>query len=299
MEVPGDIYSRREETSEGEDLMNSRNKGLVPLALAFGVIGLMMVPAAAFGHAHPLGGTPIRIPLVIAFTPTTGSNPAGETHAGPLSGPSASTNAANGAVCGSPGGQASCAVTINSPDNPEAPGPTKGVAAARIDTCPVAASAASGSLPALSPCAAPDVRIGSKGTDERCGPTGTPCDTVNPNSNGANDYTGSLLGLATIRIVDHDNSPVVSAVVVDLPFSAPQFQGGQTGTPTAMPCQGTPTDASIGSTCVADTTVNTFTSILLGAPAVKAAKLANVETQTINVLDTTNAPVATQGIFIP
>jgi len=278
--------------------MNVRKK-IAVLVLAAGAVGLMMVPAAAFGHAHPLGGTPFRVPMVIGFTPTTGSNPAGETHAGPLSGPSASTATANGAVCGGQGGQASCAITMNSPDNPESPAPTHGLAAVRIDVCPVPATGSSASLPALSVCAAPDVRIGSKATDVRCGPTGTPCDTTNPNTDGgANDYTGTLLGKAQIRITDHDNSPVVSAVVVDLPFSAPQFQGGQTAAPTATPCVATPA-VNLGSTCTTDTTVNTFTSILLGAPAVKAAKLGNVETQTVNILDSAGAVFLTQGIFIP
>jgi len=284
--------------------MNVRKKFAV-LALAAGAVGLMMVPAAAFGHAHPLGGTPFRVPMVIAFTPTTSSNPAGESHAGPLSGVSATDQPGSGGTgCGTQGGQASCALTMETPDNfPNATfaanGPTKGLAAVRIDVCPTAATAASASLPALAACTAPDVRIGAFSKDVRCGPTGTPCDTTNPNTNNnANDYTGTLLGRATIRITDHDNSPVASAVVIDLPFSSPQFQGGQTGTPTALPCQAT-ADQTLGSTCTTQTTVNTFTSILLGAPAVKAAKLGNVETQTVSILDSNGAPFLTQGIFIP
>jgi hypothetical protein len=238
------------------------------LALALGALVTFVVTSSSFAaHPRPKGATPVLVSMVPAFKQCTSPN---STHGTPLAAPSCN-----------PPVQESSTLTVGSPD--AGGGAANSTGSIRIDVI--------AGVPG--PPDDSDVKLTGKSTDVRCKiGAATTCGSANA-ANGP-DYTGSLLGNATIRISDHYNgaSQTDPATVTDLPF------------PVSTPCTGTPTDTTQGSSCSITTTANTV------VPGVtKDGKRAVVEIQQIYVEDggadgvgstePDNTVFARQGIFIP
>ena len=249
--------------------MTIRKRMVLPLALALGAVGIMVVASVASAtHPRPKGATPLRVSLVPAFAQCTAPN---RTHGPPLAFPSCN-----------PPVQSSTAVTVGSPDANGAAANTGGQREARSARwCP-------GSARRLRR----DHHVehhgrALQGRYDRMRSRLTRLD-------GA-DYTGGMQGNATIRITDHFNAVAAGggtdpATVVDIPY------------PIAAACAATASTA-IGATCSANTSANAAVP-----GAVKDGKRANVEVGQITITDggpdgvvgtTPNTLFAVQGIFIP
>ena len=248
--------------------MTIRKRMVLPLALALGAVGFMvMASMASATHPRPKGATPLRVSLVPSFNACTAPN---RTHGPPLAFPSCN-----------PPVQSSTAVTVGSPD-------FNGAAANAEGNVKLSVVVGIPGPPDDS-----DVAITSTGTDIRCKAGTTACGSANA-ADGA-DYTGELQGNATIRITDHFNAIAAgggtdTATVVDIPF------------PVAATCAAT-AGTGIGGACSATTSANATVP-----GAVKDGKRATVEVGQITITDggpdgvngtAPNTLFEVQGIFIP
>jgi hypothetical protein len=249
--------------------MTIRKRMVLPLALALGALGMMvMATAASATHPRPVGASPLRASMVPAYNACTAPN---RTHGPPLAFPSCN-----------PPVQSSNAVTVGSPD-------ANGAPANSVGSVRIAVIVGTPGLPEDS-----DVRLTGSITDVRCKAGTTACGSANA-ADGA-DYTGELQATAQIRITDHFNAVAPGggtdpATVVDIPF------------PVNVPCAAT-SSTSIGSTCSVNTTAN---GVVPGV--VKDGKRAVVEVGQLTVFDgggdgiastdADNTVFGVQGIFIP
>ena len=248
--------------------MTIRKRMVLPLALALGAVGLMvMASMASATHPRPKGATPLRVSVVPAFNQCTTPN---RTHGPPLAFPSCN-----------PPVQSSNSITVGTPDANGAPANSEGFVKLEVFV----------GVPG--PPDDSDVFITANITDVRCKAGTTACGSGNA-ADGA-DYTGGLQGNATIRITDHFNAVAAGggtdpATVVDIPY------------PINAACAATASTA-IGSTCSANTSANAAVP-----GAVKDGKRAVVEIGQIQISDggpdgivgtTPNTLFAVQGIFIP
>jgi hypothetical protein len=248
--------------------MNIRKRMALPLVLALGAMGmLVMASMATATHPRPKGATPLRASMVPAYNACTAPN---RTHGPPLAFPSCN-----------PPVQSSSAVTVGTPDANGAPANSVGFV--KLDVIVGAAGPPDDS----------DVGITASISDVRCKAGTTACGNANA-ADGA-DYTGQLQGNATIRISDHFNAVAPgggtdAATVVDIPFPVPAA------------CANTASTAE-GGLCTANTSANATVP-----GAVKDAKRANIEVGAITITDggvdgqngtSPNTLFETQGIFIP
>jgi hypothetical protein len=248
--------------------MTIRKRMALPLALALGAVGIMvMASMASATHPRPKGATPLRVSLVPAFNACTAPN---RTHGPPLSFPSCN-----------PPVQSSGSVTVGTPD-------ANGAAANMTGFVKLEVIAGIPGPPEDS-----DVNITASISDVRCKAGTTACGNANA-ADGA-DYTGQVQGNATIRITDHFNAVAPgggtdAATVVDIPFPVP------------AQCANTASTAE-GGLCTANTSANATVP-----GAVKDGKRANVEIGQITITDggsdgqngtQPNTLAFVQGIFIP
>ena len=248
--------------------MTIRKRMVLPLALALGAVGIMVIASmASAAHVRPKGATPLRVSLVPAYAQCAAPN---RTHGPPLAFPSCN-----------PPTMLSTAITVGEPLANGAPANSEGNVKLEVFV----------GVPG--PPDDSDVIITSSITDVRCKAGTTACGAGNA-ADGA-DYTGGLSGNATIRITDHWNAVLAGggpdpATVIDIPY------------PIAAACASTASSA-IGSLCSASTSANAAVP-----GAVKDGKRAIVEVGQIQVSDggpdgivgtTPNTIFAVQGIFIP
>jgi hypothetical protein len=196
--------------------MTIKRKMVLPLVLAMGALGFMVVSQVASAtHVRPRGASPLRASLVPAFKQCTAPN---RTHGAPLALPSCN-----------PPVQTSNALTVGTPDS-------NGAAANSIGSILL-------SVKTTSP---EDVLISSSISDVRCkaGVAAAVC----PSANTADgpDYAGEVQGTSLIRISDHYNGPALNepATVQDLPF------------PVVTTCTATPGSATTGGNCATNTIAN-------------------------------------------
>ena len=248
--------------------MTIRKRMVLPLALALGALGMMvMATAASATHPRPVGASPLRASLVPAYNACAAPN---RTHGPPLAFPSCN-----------PPTQTSSSLTIGSPD-------ANGAGANSVGFIKLAVKAGAPGLPEDS-----DVNITASISDVRCKAGVAACGAANT-ADGA-DYTGELEGTAQIRISDHFNAVAPGggtdpATVIDIPF------------PVVTGCTATASTA-VGSTCAITTTAN---AVVPGA--VKDTKRAIIEISQLQITDggtdgvvatTPNTLFEVQGIFIP
>ena len=248
--------------------MTIRKMRVLPLALALGALGAMvMVSVASATHPRPLSASPLSASLVPAYDECVAPN---RTHGTPLAFPSCN-----------PPVQTSTSITVGTND-------ANGADAGSIGRIKIAVKVGAPGPPDDS-----DVLITSSITDVRCKAGTLTCGNANT-VDGA-DYTGELEGNAQIRITDHYNNPggADPATVVDIPF------------PVGATCANT-ANVNRGGTCTVNTTANAVVGGL--DPAVKDGKRANIEIQQLQVSDGgpdgqrgtgPNKLFAVQGIFIP
>jgi hypothetical protein len=251
--------------------MTIKRKMVLPLALALGALGLMVVAQMASAtHPRPKGATPLRVSLAVAYKACASPN---RQHGAPLA-----TLSCNPPV------QASSFLTVGTGDAWPGTSP-KSVGSVRLD------------VKTSSP---EDVKIVSSGTDIRCIGNSAAgfCTTANTDNPGVPDYSGELNGTANIRITDHFNGPIGACGACADPAT-----GQDLAFPVTATCATTAGDGTVGSTCSANTTAN---GTVLGS--VQDNKRANVEVQQININDggadgtaatTGNTLFETQGIWIP
>jgi hypothetical protein len=170
--------------------MTIKRKMVLPVALALGVVGLMVVSQIASAtHVRPRGATPLRASLVPSYKACGTPN---RTHGTPLAFPSCN-----------PPVQQSNFLTVGSPDANGAGAQSEGSILLTVKS--------------VSP---EDVLIKANITDVRCkaATAATVCNSANT-ADGP-DYSGALQGNAMIRISDHYNGPSLTeaATVVDIPF---------------------------------------------------------------------------------
>jgi hypothetical protein len=170
--------------------MSFKRKMVLPLALAVGALGLMVVSQlASASHVRPKGATPLRASLVPSFKACAAPN---RTHGAPLAFPSCN-----------PPVQTSNFLTIGSPDANGAGANSSGYILLVVDAVPPE-----------------DVLITSEITDVRCkaATSATVCNSAN--GTDGPDYSGQVQGTAMIRISDHYNGPGLNeaATVTDIPF---------------------------------------------------------------------------------
>lgn len=248
--------------------MSIKKRMALPLALALGAVGMMvMATAANASHPRPKGASPFRASLVPAYNACAAPN---RTHGPPLAFPSCN-----------PPVQSSSALTIGSPD-------ANGAGANSVGFIRLSVVAGAPGLPEDS-----DVNIVASVTDVRCKAGVAACGSANA-ADGA-DYTGELEGTAQIRISDHWNAVAPgggpdAATVVDIPF------------PVITGCTAT-ASTTIGSNCAVTTSAN---GVVPGA--VKDTKRAIVEIGQLQIFDggvdgvaatDPNTLFEVQGIFIP
>jgi hypothetical protein len=248
--------------------MTIRKRRALPLALALGALGVMvMVSVAGASHPRPLSASPLSVSMVPAYNECTAPN---RTHGTPLAFPSCN-----------PPVQSSNSITVGTPD-------ANGADAGSIGRIKIAVKVGAPGPPDDS-----DVLLTASATDIRCKAGTLTCGNANT-ADGA-DYTGELEGNAQIRITDHYNNPGGSdpATVVDIPF------------PVTATCANTANTAR-GGTCTINTSANAVVGGL--DPAVKDGKRGIVEIQQVQVSDggpdgqvgtVPNTLFAVQGIFIP
>lgn len=253
--------------------MNFKRKMALPVVLAIGALGLLVVSqVATASHPRPKGATPLRASLVPSYKACTASN---SQHGAPL--PFLSCV---------PPVQSSNFLTVGSPDVNGAVANSTGKM--RLDVV-----------------GTPDVKVASAITDIRClNNAAAGCAAGPSNANGQNDYTGTIEGTAIIRITDHNNGNpgpggTDAATVTDIPF--PIVSLTQPGN---VPGCVSTANTAIGSTCTTTTTYNTV------APGVVVAgKRANIEIGQVQIYDggtdgsgsthNDNTLFEVQGIFIP
>ena len=248
--------------------MSIKRKMVLPLALALGALGLMvMAQMASATHPRPKGATPLRASTVVAYKACTTPN---RTHGAPLAFPSCN-----------PPVQTSNFLTVGTPD-------ANGVAAAnsvgfiRLDV----------KVGVPGPPDDSDVLIKSSISDVRCKPATAAAVCSQANAADGPDYSGELQGNAIIRITDHYNGPGLNeaATVQDIPF------------PVTTTCANT-ADTGSGGLCTANTSANATVP-----GAVKDTQRAIVEVGQLQVNDggadgqvstADNTLFEVQGIFIP
>jgi hypothetical protein len=248
--------------------MTIRKRMALPLALALGAVGIMvMASMASATHPRPKGATPLRVSLVPAYNACTTPN---RTHGPPLAFPSCN-----------PPVQSSSAITVGTPDANGAAANMTGFV--KLDV----------KVGVVGPPDDSDVNITANISDVRCKAGTTACGNANA-ADGA-DYTGQVQGNATIRITDHYNAVAPgggtdAATVVDIPFPVPATCANTAST-------------SEGGLCTANTSANATVP-----GAVLDAKRANIEVGQITITDggpdgqngtTPNTVAFVQGIFIP
>ena len=248
--------------------MTIRKRMALPLALAVGALGMLVMASVANAtHPRPKSASPITASMVPAYNACTAPN---RTHGPPLAFPSCN-----------PPVQSSTSLTVGSPD-------ANGAGANSVGSIRIKVIVGIPGPPDDS-----DVALTGSVSDVRCLPGNSACGAANAAS-GA-DYTGELQTTATIRITDHFNAVAPGggtdpATVVDIPF------------PVNTTCTSTGSTA-VGSTCTTNTTAN---AVVPGA--VKDGKRAIVETGQIQTIDggtdgvvatAPNTTFAVQGIFIP
>ena len=170
--------------------MTIKRKMVLPLVLALGALGLMVVSQVASAtHVRPKGATPLRASLVPAYKACTAPN---RTHGAPLAFPSCN-----------PPVQASNFLTVGSPDANGAGANSVGFILLKVKT--------------TSP---EDVLITSSISDVRCKAATAASVCTSANAADGPDYSGGLQGNAIIRISDHYNGPGLNeaATVQDIPF---------------------------------------------------------------------------------
>jgi len=251
--------------------MTIKRKMVLPLALALGALGLMVVAQMASAtHPRPKGATPLRVSLAVAYKACASPN---RQHGAPLA-----TLSCNPPV------QASSFLTVGTGDAWPGTQP-KSIGSVRLD------------VKTSSP---EDVKIVSSISDVRCIGNSAAgfCSTANTDNAGVPDYSGELNGTANIRITDHFNGPIGACGACADPATGQDLAFPVIGT-----CATTPGDGTVGSNCTANTTAN---GTVLGS--VQDNKRANVEIQQINIEDggqdgtaatTGNTLFETQGIWIP
>ncbi len=201
--------------------MTIKRKMVLPVALALGVVGLMVVSQIASGsHVRPRGATPLRASLVPSYKAC--ALPGNRTHGAPLS--FASCN---------PPVQSSQYLWLGTPDANSAGAQSEGFIQLSVKT--------------TSP---EDVLIKYSTTDVRCRPGGPAAQCTSANVSDGPDFGGagaSVRGTALIRITDHYNGPNLNeaATVIDIPF------------PVDAPCSTTAN--TIGGTCAVTTSANGVT----------------------------------------
>ncbi len=248
--------------------MRIRKRMVLPLALALGALGMMvMATAASATHPRPVGASPLRASMVPAYNACGTPN---RTHGPPLAFPSCN-----------PPVQSSTSLTIGSPD-------ANGAGANSVGFIKLGVKVGVPGPPEDS-----DVNINASVSDVRCKAGVAACGSANA-ADGA-DYTGELEGTAQIRISDHFNAVAPGggtdpATVIDIPF------------PVVTPCTATGSTA-IGSLCAITTSAN---AVVPGA--VKDGKRAIVEIGQLQIFDggtdgvaatDPNTLFSVQGIFIP
>jgi hypothetical protein len=245
-----------------------RKRMVLPVALALGALGMMvMATAASATHPRPIGASPLRASMVPAYNACATPN---RTHGPPLAFPSCN-----------PPVQSSTSLTIGSPD-------ANGAGAQSVGFIKLGVVVGAPGPPDDS-----NVNIIASISDVRCKAGVAACGSANA-ADGA-DYTGELEGTAQIRISDHFNAVAPGGgtdpgTVIDIPF------------PVVTPCAATASTA-IGSNCAITTTAN---AVVPGA--VKDQKRAIVEVGQLQVFDggtdgvaasDPNTLFSVQGIFIP
>ena len=251
--------------------MTIKRKMVLPLALALGALGLMVVAQMASAtHPRPKGATPLRVSLAVAYKACASPN---RQHGAPLA-----TLSCNPPV------QASSFLTVGTGDAWPGTQP-KSIGSVRLD------------VKTSSP---EDVKIVQNDSDVRCIGNSAAgfCSTANTDNAGVPDYSGELNGTANIRITDHFNGPIGACGACADPAT-----GQDLAFPVTASCVTTPGDGTVGSNCSVNTTAN---GTVLGS--VQDNKRANVEVQQININDggadgtaatTGNTLFETQGIWIP
>ena len=244
--------------------MTIKRKMVLPLALALGALGLMIVSQVASAtHVRPKGATPLRASIVPAYKACAA--PGNRTHGAPLAFPSCA-----------PPVQASNSLTVGTPDANGAAANSVGFILLKVK----------GTSPE-------DVLITSSISDVRCkaGVSATVCNSANA-ADGP-DYSGQLQGTAQIRISDHYNGPGLNeaATVIDIPF------------PVNAQCANT-ADTAIGGLCTANTSANAVVpgSVKdLQRAVVEIQQLQINDGGTDGQVSTTsdNTLFGVQGIFIP
>ncbi len=200
--------------------MKIRTKTVLRLALAVGVVGLMVVGQIASGsHVRPRGATPLRASLVPAHKACAVGN---RMHGQPLEYPSCN-----------PPEQTSQYLWVGTPDANGAGAQSEGSVQLSVKT----------TIPE-------DVLIKASITDVRCMPGGPAAQCTSPNTGDGPDFGGagaSVRANATIRITDHYNGSNLNeaATMIDIPF------------PVDVPCSTTAN--TIGGTCAVTTSWNGVT----------------------------------------
>jgi hypothetical protein len=244
--------------------MTIKRKMALPLALAVGALGLMVVSQIASGsHVRPKGATPMRVSLVHAYKSCAA--PGNRQHGAPLVFPSCA-----------PPVQSSSSLTSGTPEANGAGANMSGFVLLRVK--------------ATSP---EDVLINSSISDVRCQPgvAATVCNS--PNAVDGPDYSGELQGNAMIRITDHLNGPsqTEAATVIDIPF------------PVNSGCANTATSNLTGGLCQVATSANGTVpgSVKDGQRGVvEIQQLQISDGGSDGLVDTPgNAVAFVQGIFIP
>jgi len=247
--------------------MTIKRKMVLPLALALGALGLMvMAQMASATHPRPKGATPLRVSTVPAFKQCTAPN---RTHGAPLAFPSCN-----------PPVQTSNFLTVGSPDANGAP--ANSVGSLRLDV--------QAGVPG--PPEDSDVLIKSNITDVRCTPAGgaTVCNSANA-ADGP-DYSGEVQGNAIIRISDHYNGPGLNeaATVQDIPF------------PVNATCANV-ASTTIGGTCTANTSANATVPGSVKDTQRAVVEIAQIQISDGGadgqVATADNTLFGVQGIFIP
>jgi glucose/arabinose dehydrogenase len=132
-----------------------------------------------------------------------------------------------------------------------------------------------------------DVRVRASVSDVRCLDGEAACGAANTASGP--DYTGQLQIATNLRITDADSGGI--ATTLDSPFNA------------TVPCTATTADASIGSSCSVDTSVNAIVPGAVSAGGRAIWQLGKIEVYdggTDGVAQTAgNTLFLTQGVFVP
>ena len=249
---------------------------LVVVVSALGVLGVANVQIAGATHPRPKGATPLRVPIVPAYTQCTTPN---RTHGPALAFPSCN-----------PPVQASSYLTVGTPDG--GGGAANSVASVKMTVV-------------LNP---QDFLLTFNSTDIRCRPAGPPDFCGVTNASGGPDYSGEISIQASLRITDHWNSRVQ--------FPPPEGPYDQPGTgvdvgwlpPPIASCAST-ASTSIGGTCSVSTSGNAIAPTF--SPAVGGKRFL-MEIGQLQVFDGGSDGIAffggpagadtlfgVQGIFIP